>query len=143
MNLTEYVKRVSWEDFGLSFKHKAVWNKRLKSSGGRFFPKDGHLDFNPHLYEAYGLDVFRKIVRHELCHYHLYFAQKGYRHQDRDFKELLAAVGGLRYAPKMAKTQACYTYICSWKKISRKADFLLWNFSYNGIIKSESEWVLR
>lgn len=113
MNLTEYVKRVSWEDFGLSFKHKAVWNKRLKSSGGRFFPKDGHLDFNPHLYEAYGLDVFRKIVRHELCHYHLYFAQKGYRHQDKDFKELLATVGGLRYAPKMAKTQACYTYICS------------------------------
>lgn len=101
MNLTEYVKQVSLEDFGKEFRHIAVWNRRLRSTGGRFFPKDGHLDFNPKHLEEQGLDIFRKIVRHELCHYHLYFEQKGYRHGDKDFKTLLVAVDGLRYAPRL------------------------------------------
>ena len=67
-----------------------------------FFPKDGHLDFNPKIYEQFGLETFRKIVRHELCHYHLYFEKKGYRHKDRDFKQLLKSVDGLRYAPTLS-----------------------------------------
>ena len=96
MNLTDYVKTVSIEDFGWEFKHQALWNKRLRTTGGRFFPKDGHLDFNPKLYEEHGLETFRKIVRHELCHYHLYFQGKGYKHVDRDFKDLLTKVEGLR-----------------------------------------------
>lgn len=100
MNLTEYVKQVSREDFGKEFVHEAIWNTRLRSTGGRFFPKDGHLDFNPKLYEEHGLDIFRKIVRHELCHYHLYLEKKGYKHGDSDFKLLLKQVDGLRYAPK-------------------------------------------
>jgi len=86
VNLTDYVKTVSIEDFGKSFKHKAQWNTRLRSTGGRFFPKDGHLDFNPKVYQELGLEVFRKIVRHELCHYHLYFEGKGYQHKDLAFK---------------------------------------------------------
>ncbi|WP_155972913.1 SprT family protein [Streptococcus ruminantium] len=101
MKLTEYVRQVSLEDFGKVFCHEAVWNRRLRSTGGRFFPTDGHLDFNPRHLEEQGLDVFRKIVRHELCHYHLYFEKKGYRHRDRDFKDLLEAVDGLRYAPSL------------------------------------------
>lgn len=99
MNLTNYVKQISKDDFGKEFKHTAIWNKRLKTTGGRFFPKDGHLDFNPRIYEESGLDIFKKIVRHELCHYHLYFEKKGYRHRDADFKQLLKHVDGLRYAP--------------------------------------------
>ena len=71
MNLTNYVKQVSLEDFGWEFRHQAYWNKRLRTTGGRFFPKDGHLDFNPKIYETFGLETFRKIVRHELVHYHL------------------------------------------------------------------------
>ena len=60
MNLTDYVKTVSIEDFGWEFKHQALWNKRLRTTGGRFFPKDGHLDFNPKLYEEHGLKPFEK-----------------------------------------------------------------------------------
>ncbi|KXT82150.1 putative metallopeptidase (Zinc) SprT family [Streptococcus oralis] len=97
MKLTDYVKQVSLEDFGRPFSHNAQWNSRLRTTGGRFFPKDGHLDFNPKVYNELGLEVFRKIVRHELCHYHLYFQGKGYQHKDRDFKELLRAVDGLRF----------------------------------------------
>lgn len=104
MNLTDYVRQVSLEDFGKDFKHEAKWNTRLRSTGGRFFPKDSHLDFNPKMLDAHGLEVFRKIVRHELCHYHLFFEKKGYRHGDRDFKLLLARVDGLRFAPRIEET---------------------------------------
>ena len=102
MKLTDYVKQVSLEDFGRPFIHQAQWNSRLRSTGGRFFPKDGHLDFNPKVYQELGLDVFRKIVRHELCHYHLYFEGKGYKHKDSAFKELLKEVGGLRFVPPLS-----------------------------------------
>ena len=110
MKLTDYVKQVSLKDFGRPFIHQAQWNSHLRSTGGRFFPKDGHLDFNPKVYNELGLEVFRKIVRHELCHYHLYFQKKGYRHKDREFKELLKEVDGLRFVPPL-KTQTQILYL--------------------------------
>ena len=113
MNLTEYVQEVSREDFDRPFRHEARWNSRLRTTGGRFFPKDGHLDFNPKMLEAHGLDLFRKIVRHELCHYHLFFEKKGYRHGDRDFKQLLQEVGGLRFVPQIEeRVQSFHHYSC-------------------------------
>ena len=113
MKLTDYVKQVSLEDFSRPFIHHVQWNRRLRSTGGRFFLLFGHLDFNPKVYQELGLDVFRKIVRHELCHYHLYFQGKGYKHVDRDFKDLLAKVEGLRYAPKMqGQKEKYYLYQC-------------------------------
>ena len=102
MNLTNYVRQVSLEDFGKTFKHQTQWNSRLRSTGGRFFPKDGHLDFNPKVYQELGLEVFRKIVRHELCHYHLYYEGKGYKHKDVAFKKLLKEVDGLRFVPPLS-----------------------------------------
>lgn len=112
MDLTKYVQQVSREDFGREFRHTAHWNNRLRTTGGRFFTRDGHLDFNPKLYEEYGIDIFRKIVRHELCHYHLYYQNKGYKHGDRDFKGLLQAVDGLRYAPSRKSTSIAHLYRC-------------------------------
>lgn len=112
MNLTAYVRQVSQEDFGWEFRHEARWNPRLRTTGGRFFPKDGHLDFNPKIYQAFGLETFRKIVRHELVHYHLYYQGRGYRHGDKDFKALLRQVDGLRYAPALPQKQAKRIYQC-------------------------------
>lgn len=114
MDLTSYVRQVSLEDFGLPFRHQVFWNNRLRSTGGRFFPKDGHLDFNPKVLAEHGLDIFRQIVRHELCHYHLYHAGKGYRHADADFKTLLKQVDGLRHVPKSPQNQPVkYQYTCT------------------------------
>lgn len=114
MNLTDYVRQVSLEDFGKTFNHQAQWNTRLRSTGGRFFPKDGHLDFNPKVYQELGLEVFRKIVRHELCHYHLYYEGKGYKHKDITFKELLKEVDGLRFVPPLssARQKPALVYKC-------------------------------
>ena len=70
------------------------------------------MDFNPKVYQELGLEVFRKIVRHELCHYHLYFQKKGYRHKDRDFKELLKEVDGLRFVPPLKDQSTYLVYQC-------------------------------
>ena len=105
--LTNHVRQLSLAKFGRPFRHTAQWNNRLRSTGGRFFPKDMHLDFNPKMAE---LPEFDRIILHELVHYHLYTQKRGYRHKDKDFKTLLAQVGGLRYAPPMKEVR--YTYIC-------------------------------
>lgn len=113
MNLKYFVQQVSLADFKKPFLHEAIWNKRLKTTGGRFFPSDGHLDFNPEILKVFGIDIFRQIVRHELCHYHLYYAGLGYRHKDKDFKHLLKEVDGLRYAPKLPRPNTKeYRYRC-------------------------------
>lgn len=111
MDLTEYVKRISLDDFGKPFHHHAVWNSRLTTTGGRFFPNDGHLDFSTKIYQEHGPALFRKIVRHELCHYHLFFEKRGYRHRDKDFKDLLRKVDGIRYVPRKIKAVK-YHYVC-------------------------------
>lgn len=140
MTLTNYVQEVSLADFGKPFHHKAYWNKRLKTTGGRFFPKDGHLDFNPRMLEEHGELIFRKIVRHELCHYHLYFEGRGYHHKDRDFKDLLALnqrliiiivakpVGRFINEKGVSIWLNMFVEIATgnlWKKISRKTGFIL------------------
>jgi len=90
--LLAFVRWVSLVDFAKPFEHEARFNGRLRSTGGRFFPKDLHLDFNEKMYDAFSEDVFRQIVQHELVHYHLYRAGKGYRHRDADFKACTMAV---------------------------------------------------
>ncbi len=105
--LTMRVRQISLDKFQRPFLHQAYWNYRLISTGGRFFPKDGHLDFNPRMAE---LPEFERIVLHELTHYHLFMQHRGYRHQDVDFKATLKKVGGSRYAPTI--TNPKFTYQC-------------------------------
>jgi SprT-like protein len=107
--LTNYVKEISLSKFGKAFRHHAQWNSRLRTTGGRFFPLDDHLDFNPKFASHPDFD---KIILHELCHYHLYNAKAGYKHGDRDFKILLKQVGGSRHAPALTPREINYLYVC-------------------------------
>lgn len=111
-NLQTYVEDVSVTFFGRDFKHCAIWNNRLKSTGGRYHMKTHHLDFNPKIFQEYDRDVFLGIVKHELCHYHLSLMGRGYRHSDKDFKLLLKEVGGSRFAPRLENNQIKYHYRC-------------------------------
>lgn len=113
--LEELVKSVSLKCFNKSFKHAAYFNHRLRTTGGRYHLQSHHLDFNPKVLEFFGLEIFVGIIKHELCHYHLHLEHRGYRHGDVDFKELLDAVGGLRYTPSIELaegTLARWTYQC-------------------------------
>jgi SprT-like protein len=97
MELQRLVEEISLRDFGKPFLHRATFNPRLRSTGGRYHLKTHHLDFNPKQLENNGVEELIRIIRHELCHYHLHLEGKGYRHRDADFKQLLKQVGGARY----------------------------------------------
>ena len=106
--------RISREFFGRTFKDQAFFNARLKTTGGRFNLRTHNIDFNPRMFAQVDNEVRVGIIKHELCHYHLYMQHKGYKHADKDFKVLLAAVGGSRYAPRIqpVATQKYWVYLC-------------------------------
>lgn len=110
--LQTLVKQVSLADFKRPFEHVAHFNARLRTTGGRFHLQDENLDFNPKLFAAITPEQQLGVIRHELCHYHLYRAHRGYQHKDADFKHLLQAVGGLRFAPALPQA-ANYVYVCT------------------------------
>lgn len=87
----------------------------MRTTGGRYHLDDHHLEINVHFLEPKYAKYLEGIIKHELCHYHLHLAGKGYRHRDRDFRNLLKKVDGSRYAPDIGlrKTKkANYLYIC-------------------------------
>lgn len=95
--LQRWVERISLHWFGRPFLHKARFNRRLRSTGGRYFTRSHDIEISWQQYEQYGPEDVEKIIKHELCHYHLHLLKKGYRHRDDDFKKLLASVGGTRF----------------------------------------------
>ncbi|WP_068615408.1 SprT family protein [Paenibacillus tuaregi] len=99
--LQDWVERISLASFGVPFRHKASFNSRLKTTGGRYFMRTHDIEINPHQLEAFGPEEVEKIIKHELCHYHLHLAGRGYQHKDADFKMLLRQVDGSRYCQSL------------------------------------------
>jgi Uncharacterized protein conserved in bacteria len=104
--LQRWVERVSLDSFGRPFLHQATFNRRLKATGGRYFTKSHHIEISPHQLAAFGEEETEKIIKHELCHYHLHIMKRGYQHRDEDFKKLLAYVGGSRYCNSLPERAA-------------------------------------
>ncbi|PWV94227.1 SprT-like protein [Paenibacillus cellulosilyticus] len=104
--LQAWVERVSLESFGIPFKHRATFNGRLKATGGRYFTKSHNIEISPHQLEAFGAEETEKIIKHELCHYHLHIMKRGYQHRDQDFKQLLVQVGASRYCRTLPEREA-------------------------------------
>lgn len=109
--LQELVESISLEFFNMPFQHKAVFNHRLKTTGGRYLLKSHNLEFNLNSFKHYGLDELIGIIKHELCHYHLRLQGKRYSHRDTEFKECLHRVQGSRYSkPLSTKREKPYIY---------------------------------
>lgn len=111
--LQAWVEQVSRDSFGRPFLHQATFNPRLRSTGGRYFMRSHDIEINPKQLETFGREETEKIIKHELCHYHLHLTKRGYRHQDADFQRLLAEVGGSRYCsalPGQTKRVQPYRY---------------------------------
>lgn len=127
--LQQLVEEISLASFGRAFTHQATFNRRLKTTGGRYHLRSHHLDFNPRVYEKYGRDELVKVIKHELCHYHLHLLGKGYQHKDQDFKALLKQVGGSRYVQPLAEERRKETTLWQYEctkcsgKIMRKRRF--------------------
>jgi SprT-like protein len=101
--LQQWVESVSLRFFQKPFLHKARFNSRLRTTGGRLLLKTHDIEINPRQLEMHGAAETERIIKHELCHYHLHLAGKGYRHSDADFKRLLLQVGGSRYCRPTAE----------------------------------------
>lgn len=108
MNQTELqqlVQETSLAYFGLPFKHQAVFNRRLRTTGGRYHLTSHNLDFNPLILETFGSEEFLGVIKHELCHYHLHLTNQGFQHKDKEFKQLLKEVGGSRFVKSLSKSK--------------------------------------
>jgi SprT-like protein len=95
--LQALVEELSETYFHLSFRHKATFNSRLRTTGGRYLLNSHNIEINRKHFEEFGKDELIGIIKHELCHYHLHLLGKGYKHRDQDFKLLLQKVGAPRF----------------------------------------------
>jgi SprT-like protein len=108
--LQQWVEQISLRSFGVPFRHKATFNKRLSSTGGRYFTKSHDIEISRIQLDTHGAEEVEKIIKHELCHYHLHLAKRGYKHRDDDFKKLLKQVGGSRYCRAIPQTKRVEPY---------------------------------
>lgn len=104
-DLQKLVESISLTYFDRPFEHRASFNNRLRTTGGRYHLASHDLDFNPKVLEKLGKETLIGIIKHELCHYHLHLEGKGSQHKDREFKDMLKDVGGLRFVPSMKGQQ--------------------------------------
>ncbi|NGP46240.1 SprT family protein [Bacillaceae bacterium SIJ1] len=110
--LQTYVENISQVFFHKPFLHRACFNARLRTTGGRYVLNDHSIEINPKHVTEFGLPELEAIVKHELCHYHLHLGGKGYKHRDVDFKTLLQQVGGARHCRALPTAVPRHTYEC-------------------------------
>lgn len=106
--LQQLTQEISRSSFHREFTHKITYNRRLRSSGGRYLLKTGNIEINPLVEQELGLEELIGVIKHELCHYHLHQTGGGYRHRDADFKRLLHQVGGSRFVERMKEPNFIY-----------------------------------
>ncbi|MBP2243233.1 SprT-like protein [Cytobacillus eiseniae] len=97
LELQRLVEEISIQSFGKRFNHKAYFNSRLKTTGGRYMLSSHHIEINKKYLEQLGQNELFGIIKHELCHYHLHIEGKGYKHRDQDFKSLMKQVDAPRF----------------------------------------------
>lgn len=114
--LTKMIAEISRNVFGKPFRHQGIFNKRLRTTGGRYLLRSHDIEINPASYDKFGHDELIGIIKHELCHYHLHLEGKGYKHRDKDFRELLKQTGSPRscslLTDKRRKSSGFYLYEC-------------------------------
>ncbi|PLS15908.1 SprT family protein [Bacillus sp. M6-12] len=116
--LQQLTEEISIKYFKRLFRHHAIFNPRLRSTGGRYLLSSHNIEINKKYYDELGMDELVGIIKHELCHYHLHLENKGYKHRDHDFKELMKQVGAPRFCNtltsfKARKPRAVWVYQCS------------------------------
>lgn len=117
--LQKLVEETSIRFFQKPFMHKSYFNDRLRTTGGRYMLHTHDIELNRKYYQYFGMEELIAIIKHELCHYHLHLDGKGFKHRDRDFKELMAKVGAPRFcsalpdAKRMNSQKRTLQYVCT------------------------------
>ncbi|TKC13504.1 SprT family protein [Robertmurraya kyonggiensis] len=117
--LQELVEDLSMRFFQKPFRHQALFNNRLRTTGGRYLLKSHNIEINRQYLEQLGEEELIGIIKHELCHYHLHLEGKGYQHRDADFRDLLKKVDAPRFCsslpdrPVRKRSSKTLIYKCS------------------------------
>jgi SprT-like protein len=109
------VEKISLGSFGEMFCHQAIFNPRLRTTGGRYLLQSHNIEINRKYFEQQGMDSLVGIIKHELCHYHLHLKGKGYQHRDKDFKDLMKEVDAPRFCKPIERKRSnktIYYYEC-------------------------------
>ncbi|WP_404457581.1 SprT family protein [Oceanobacillus kapialis] len=111
--LYNIVEELSKKYFKRKFLHSVCFNNRLRTTGGRYLPAKRVIEINPKYLEA-GMEEFKGIIKHELCHYFLHIDGKGYKHGDQDFKNLLKETNSPRFCNPLPSQKVVrqYQYVC-------------------------------
>jgi SprT-like protein len=99
--LQSMVEEISLKDFSKPFNHQAIFNPRLRTTGGRYLLRSHNIEINKKYLDQLGEAELIGIIKHELCHYHLHLEGKGYQHRDRDFRELMERVKAPRFCSSL------------------------------------------
>lgn len=119
-SLHRLVDTLSQEFFEKPFVHHVTFNSRLRTTGGRYLPVKKTIELNPKYYDEMDEEEFIGIIKHELCHYHLHIEGKGYKHGDKDFKELLKKTGSPRHCTPLPSQEKRYKHKYKCKTCSQE-----------------------
>ena len=115
--LQKLTEDLSLQFFSRPFLHKVSFNARLRTTGGRYLLQTHNIEINRKYYDVFGIEELEKIIKHELCHYHLHINHLPYQHKDRHFRDLLRKVGSNMYCQPLPNEKGQksfrYIYICS------------------------------
>lgn len=113
-SLQQLTEQLAIVHFGIPFKHCIYFNRRLRTTGGRYMLTSHDIEINPKQYEHFGEQALVDIIKHELCHYFLHLSGRGHQHKDRDFKVLAEKVGAPRFCQPTESyaSRANYEYEC-------------------------------
>ena len=65
--LQQLVEQISLDVFYKPFIHQAIFNKRLRTTGGRYKLSNHYIEINPLVVQLYDVDELVGIIKHELC----------------------------------------------------------------------------
>lgn len=60
--LQAWVEDISLTSFGRPFRHKASFNRRLSSTGGRYMMKSHNIEISQKQWDVYGGKKWRKLL---------------------------------------------------------------------------------
>lgn len=109
--LFELVNELSITYFHKPFMHEVYFNNRLRTTGGRYIPSKKVIELNPKYIVEMEKEEMIGIIKHELCHYHLHIEGKGYKHGDRDFRQLLKETGSPRFCQPLPSAKKAYKHV--------------------------------
>lgn len=109
--LQKLVEQISLDYFGVPFEHRASFNNRLRTTGGRYLLRTHDIELNKKYLDECGLEELIGIIKHELCHYHLHIRGKGYQHRDKDFKLLLKKVDAPRFCKPLKSNKEVFKHV--------------------------------